>query len=152
MPKNALPKAKSKIPGQSVTVWPPVLLHMHTRPPGFKQPLVITCSVESVGKFYWEYWAGSYASYAAYLMLQKGSDVVKCWGFFFFLPLSFFSEVAERLDFCQRNGKRNKTWGKGIYTHTQKTPNLNPPKNPKLNQRQENPEPLACERVVLKLP
>lgn len=125
--------------------------HAHTTP-GFKQPLVITCSVESVGKFYWEYWAGSYASYAAYLMLQKGSDVVKCWGFFFFLPLSFFSEVAERLDFCQRNGKRNKTWGKGIYTHTQKTPNLNPPKNPKLNQRQENPEPLACERVVLKLP
>lgn len=33
--------------------------YVHT-PPGFKQPLVITCSVKTTVKFYWAYWIDFY--------------------------------------------------------------------------------------------
>lgn len=120
--------------------------HAHTTP-GFKQPLVITCSVESVGKFYWEYWAGSYASYAAYLMLQKGSDVVKCWGFFFFSPsLSLFSLKLQRGWILPEKWKKKQNLRqRDIHPHP-KNPQPESPQKPQTKSTPRKPRTTGLQK------
>lgn len=84
------------------------------------------------------------------LLLQKGSDVVKCWGFP--PPPPSFSEVAETGLLPEKLKKKQNLRQRDIHPNPKNPQPEFPRKNPKLNQCQENPEPLACKRVVLKFP
>lgn len=119
MQKKVLPKAKPNIHGK---VWPPLPLHMQTPPPSFKQPLVTTCSVESVVKFYWEHWTGSYTLCSLFNVTEGfwcGQMLEIFFSFFFFF--AFFSpETSEAELWPERLKKKQNLRQSDIHPNPKK--------------------------------
>lgn len=90
------------------------------------------------------------------LTYLKGSDVVKCWGFFFPLlkkKYLFFPETSEAELLPEKSKKKQNLRQRDIHPNKKKNqPEYPPPKNLKINKCQKNLESLACKRVVLKFP